>query len=240
MVRAAFSVCASAAACAAPAPPPAVLPELDMAWYDELKTRLADGPTTRLSQTDFAAGTYQDITFQPRAGPEGDPARFPRGPYFLGFFAAVTIEADGVWLDLANHTLDMGRRFWLEQRFFALVQLNDRPFVPHEGPGGLNQQRGDKPVAGPGARVGAMRSAEECIVSGGVLGRSSHGGVHGNGNTRVVIERATVRDWETTGVQLNGARELVIRDVVVGPNSRDVAPRTAWSVAVFVGRQWDH
>jgi hypothetical protein len=61
-----------------------------------------------------------------------DPAAFG-----LGFFAAITIAADDVTLDLNGHTIEQSAEHALLQRFFAVLELADRPFVPGQGPHGF-------------------------------------------------------------------------------------------------------
>lgn len=62
------------------------------------------------------------------------------GPYALGFFAAITIEADNVVLDLNNHTIEASLEFSLKQRFFNVIQFSSRVFEAHDGMDILNLQ----------------------------------------------------------------------------------------------------
>jgi hypothetical protein len=54
--------------------------------------------------------------------------------YRLGFFAALTIEAEGVIIDLNGYALSQHEEHALVQRFFSLIELADQPFVPKKGP----------------------------------------------------------------------------------------------------------
>ena len=45
------------------------------------------------------------------------------GAYSMGFFAGITIEADDVTIDLNEHQLRMGDQFYLQQRWFAIIEL---------------------------------------------------------------------------------------------------------------------
>jgi len=98
-----------------------------------------------LRNSDFAGGTlrlrvpgvyelHEDVTFEPQppaplrtangTGPYDDDA------YTLGFFAALTVEAPDIVIDLRNHTLQQGRMHAaVHQRFFALIELAAAPFI---------------------------------------------------------------------------------------------------------------
>lgn len=62
------------------------------------------------------------------------------------------------------------------------------------------------------------RPPTKVILRNGVIGRSSHNGIHGNGGPRfIVIEDIVARDFEVAGIQFNGAKDLIIRRTTVGP-----------------------
>ena len=99
----------------------------------------------KLYRADFEHGTYriripgtytimEDIDFDFKANknnPNVDGAYWPtsddiaeypgagdvRGPYFMGFFAGITIECNDVTLDLNGHTLKMSEYFYYQQRW---------------------------------------------------------------------------------------------------------------------------
>lgn len=232
-----------------------VYPYETLAWYQELKASPAR--TVTLLQADFANGTYrisepgryvlaEDVDFGPLPDNdywprENDPA-YPQGAWFLGFWAAVTIETDDVWLDLAGHTLRMSSAFHLRQRFFNLVELADRVFDSHEGVASLNLQTNDRlqfggsahDLSGSGRTHGAPRHARRCIVSNGVLGLSSHNGLHSNWGSDLVFEDLVIRDFEVAGVQLNGVDRVGMRRVQVGPNLQTMPAYAALSNARFL------
>jgi len=150
-----------------------------------------------------------------------DPSAFG-----LGFFAAIAIAADGVMLDLNGHTIEQHPEHALLQRFFAVVELADRPFVPNQGPHGF------------GATIA---SATNVTIKNGTIGRSSHHGIHGNGNENVVIKNVDFVDFEVAALALNGVEGLTVvrstarnrEDVpVIGTysNARFIAPYLDWLV----------
>ena len=93
----------------------------------------------------------EDIRFNPNAGatqrgnvnddmdawrPSAEQAELYPGAgelsdaYFLGFWAAIAIEASDVTLDLNDHELAMHEAFYLQQRWFTLISLNSQYFLP--------------------------------------------------------------------------------------------------------------
>ena len=92
-----------------------------------------------LSQSDFHNGTYriqfpgtyrltEDIDFEPRPDNDHwnqlDDSHYPINQFYLGFFAAITIESNHVVVDLNGHTLQMSKKFYLLQRFFNVIEVD--------------------------------------------------------------------------------------------------------------------
>ncbi len=158
----------------------------------------------------------------------GDPdaGLYDPAAYGIGFFAAIAIEADDVVLDLRGHTLEQSAEHALLQRFFAVVELADQPFLPRQGPSDFG---------------GELRAAHRVVIRGGTIGRSSHHGIHGNDNRHVRIHDVDFEGFEVAAVALNGVEDLVISrsrarnrdDVpVIGTfsNARFIAPYVDWLV----------
>ena len=246
----------------------------DRPWYKALRAL----PVTRtLTQADFAEGTFritqpgryqlaEDIAFAPNADladsksrfwPPIHSSKFPMGQFYLGFFAAVTIETDNVWLDLNGFEIKQRFDFYVRQRWYANIELSDRAFVANEGVFSLKNQEGDKMYFNPdgtaregagglwdggagkamrhrfGAK-GAGKSANKVIISNGALGLSSHAGIHGNGNTHVVVEDVAVADFDVAGVQFNGGDYVAVVDSTVGPSHQVDVPSHRLSHAIFL------
>ena len=53
-----------------------------------------------------------------------------KDPYFMGFWAAITIETDDVILDLNDHTIAMDEIFYHQQRWFTIISLTSQYFLP--------------------------------------------------------------------------------------------------------------
>ena len=131
-------------------------------------------------------------------------AQTGRDEYFLGFFAGITIECDDVVLDLGGHEIGMSEVFYHQQRWFTVISLTSQFFLPGNGPGFF----GSDP-----------KSASNVVIRDGTIGLSSHFGIHGNYNSKVVIEDVVVKGFEVHGIQLNGFDDVSIRNVEVGPSS---------------------
>eukprot|EP00755_Sulcionema_specki_P035672 Sspe_Gene.2484::Locus_823_Transcript_2_2_Confidence_0.667_Length_2008::g.2484::m.2484 len=127
------------------------------------------------------------------AGGEYDPSA-----YGIGFFAAIAISANGVVLDLNGHTLEQSKEHALQQRFFSLIELADRPFRGGQGPHSF----------------GGLVAGKQVTVKNGKLGRSSHHAIHGNDNENVLLANLVMDGWEVAAVALNSVTGLVVRDVV--------------------------
>ncbi len=186
-----------------------------------------------LYQDDFEQGTYritqsghyklgQDIFFGPQKSNDYWPPFdlyhvYPPTAYYLGFFAAITIEADDVTIDLGGFSLQQTDEFYLVQRFFNAIELNDRVFAQNNGVSSLNYQRTDRLIEGE-ALAGSIMKPRNVVIKNGVIGKSSHSGIHGNGVTGLTIFNVNIRDFEVSGIHCNGCKNVEITDSKVGPS----------------------
>lgn len=173
-----------------------------------------------LKQSDFSRGTVritqpgiyvltEDITFHPN--PENDfqplaqdvsSGRYPiPGPYQLGFFAAITIESKDVILDLNGHTLQQSKEHYLQQRFYANIELGSSPFIKNQGPSN--------------GITGAYQFPTNITVMNGKIGLSSHHGLHGNLGTQVLLYNLYIDEFQVAGIALNGFTESILCDLYV-------------------------
>jgi len=199
--------------------------------------------TVQLSQSDFTNGTVrlrhsahyvltENIIFEPNAsdnwmptaaqtsgGANADYPTAPFGGYHLGFFAAITVEAANVFLDLNGKTLCQSVLFSVQQRFYANIELASSPFIPLQGPGSF----GDTIVA-----------ASKTLIANGNLGLSSHHGIHGNGMSEIIIQNLTIHEFEVAGIALNGGTNCLIRNVQICNMSNDITVLSTYSSARFM------
>lgn len=201
-----------------------------------------------LSQDDFSQGTYriiepgrykltEDIEFCPQKDNDYWPPtilwhKYPPAAYYLGFFAAMTVETDKVEIDLGGYTIQQCQEFYLVQHFFNVIELNNRVFVSNEGVSSLNYQKTDKPVGGPAA--GDFITPNNVVIKNGSIGRSSHAGIHGNSITNLKIHDVEIHNFEVAGIQCNGCKDVSVYDSVVGPSAHNIPVLATFSNARFL------
>lgn len=218
------------------------------AWDEAQSTcLLPPRPRVHLTQSDFAEGTYRitepgiyildgDIEFAPQPMNDYWPPmdlwhKYPPAAFYLGFFAAITIESDNVEIDLNNFEISQSREFYLLQRFYNNIELNNRVFVANEGVSSLNYQKTDRPVEGP--PTGGLITPKNVVIKNGKLGRASHAGIHGNSIEGLKIENVHIYDFEVAGVQCNGCKHVSIKQTEVGPSAQNVPTLATFSHSRF-------
>jgi len=139
-------------------------------------------------------------------------------PSPLGFFAAIVVRADDVTINLKGHTLSQSPEYLRVQRFFALIEIGSKPFVPGEGP----------------ANFGVHKAVSGTTIHNGVLGASSHHGIHGIAVKNVHLYDLKIKHFEVAGIQFNGAHATKIERVDIGPSSKSVPFLGTFSNAVFL------
>lgn len=193
-----------------------------------------------LSQKDFVDGSYiitepgyyyltEDIVFNPNHNDNLHPfdSGFPyphqtiyNHPRFqLGFFAAIIIQTNNVIFDLNNFTLSQHPIHALKQRFFALLELASKPFIPNQGPHNFGSP---------------LEPAHHLVIKNGTLGLNSHHGIHGNENHDVLIENVIFKDFEVAAISLNHASNITINQCQILHNRHDVPVKGIFSNAVFI------
>ena len=147
-----------------------------------------------------------------------DPSAFG-----IGFFAAIAVAADDVTIDLKRYTIEQSAEHTLHQRFFAVIETADRPFVPNQGPHDF------------GASITA---ANRLTITNGTIGRSSHHGIHGNNNVGVTVSNIDFVDYEVAAIHLNKVTKLKVENCT-GMNREDVPVLGTFSNARFISAYVD-
>lgn len=191
-----------------------------------------------LYQSDFDHGTYRitkpgiyklkdDIVFDPNPEDDWFPTEdqlkndYSSSAFFLGFFAAITVESSNVCINLNGHKISQSPMHALKQRFFQTIELNNSPFIMNQGPSGTFANSG-------------FIASQNIYIKNGFIGLTSHYSIHGNNNTNVYIKNVKMCDFETGGIALNQATNLVIKKCDIS-NSRLDTPVTAFfSVLRFI------
>ena len=130
------------------------------------------------------------------------------GPYAMGFFSGLSIEHDDVVIDLNGFKFEMHFDFYVQQRFFSLIEMASKPFISGQGPTNF----GNVDVVYP----------SNIVIKNGILGLTSHHAIHGNNNKNVKIFDIKMIDFEVSGIAINGFDGLTIEDVDIGPNYQNV------------------
>lgn len=138
--------------------------------------------------------------------------------YVLGFFAGITLEADGIIVDLNRYIFRQHNRHLILQKVFALIELNDQPFIPGQGPADFGPE---------------LIVANNCWITNGTLGTNSHHGIHGNNNCDIKIDHLKIERFEVTSIGINGGKNIDIDNISVD-GTADVAVLAIFSAAVFL------
>lgn len=112
----------------------------------------------------------------------------------MGFFACFVVEADDVTIDLKGHSLSMSKAFHHQQRWFSIIEVGSKVFISGQGPANFGPY---------------LVCANNVDIKNGVIGRSSHHGIHTNGFEQLYVYVVAIRDFEVAGMALNrfvGAR----------------------------------
>lgn len=191
--------------------------------------------TVLLRESDFQNGTLrvtfgnvvlklvEDVVVEPGTAPNffppADSTEYPSPPYQLGWFAAIAVEADDVVIDLNGFCMKQSQLFALQQRFYAIVELGDQPFVENQGP----------------SNFGPLKACSRVTIRNGTLGTSSHHGIHSPGGaSRILIEDLQVEDFEVAGIHLNGVNDSCVVSCAIGPTRRNVPVNGAYSQCRFI------
>lgn len=113
--------------------------------------------------------TPAEDAFDPIFDLDGDDNdEYDRNNFGLGFFSAIAITSSDVTLYLNDKTIEQSAGHALFQRFFAIIELANSPFIAGAGPA---QFVGKTPF---------KTASNVKIIGPGTLGRSSHHGKYGN------------------------------------------------------------
>jgi hypothetical protein len=226
------------------------------AWTFAQSSNEESYATHLLYQNNFVQGTYritkagyyelqEDIIFSP--DPRGDESFMPTdlqienhdyptfettptGYYAMGFFAAITIEAPDVILNLNGYSIKQSQIHKLQQRFFSCIELASAPFT--QGAGGDSNKSHGPHQFGPTP----ISTADNLYICNGELSASSHHGIHGNSAKNVIIENMNIVNYEVGAIQINGGKNIIIRNINISNSGQDVRVNFKYSQARFIDR----
>lgn len=191
-----------------------------------------------LYNSDFERGTYrilkpgiyklgENIIFNPNSGEDWFPTEsqlrneYSSSAFFLGFFAAITVETSNVCIDLNGYQISQSPMHALKQRFFQTIELNSSPFLLGEGPTGTFANSG-------------FVAAKNVWIKNGTIGLTSHYAIHGNNNCNVYISSVKINNFETGGIALNQIENLVIKKCYINSSRIDTPVTAFFSVLRFI------
>jgi len=195
-----------------------------------------------LRQNNFTNGTVritkpgiyilkENISFEPNSsndfmptGPQIASGQYPvgtQGAYHLGFFAAITVEATGVILDLNGKTIKQTTLHNLQQRFYANIEMASAPFIPAQGPATFSTPSN-------------FKAGEKVLIKNGILALSSHHGIHGNTMKDIILQNLSIEDFEVAGIALNGAINSVLSNITIKNTSLNIRVLSTYSQARFI------
>ena len=139
--------------------------------------------------------------------------------YGLGFFAAIAIEGSGVLINLNNFSIQQHEEHALQQRFFAVIELADQPFIPFQGPSNFGA---------------VLRSAKNVWIFDGKIGLSSHHGLHGNQADNVLLTNLDFENFEVAAISLNGSKNLAMENISINNNRHNIPVLGTYSAGRFI------
>eukprot|EP01083_Nonionella_stella_P235151 827155_1 len=134
------------------------------------------------------------------------------GAFALGYFAAISIETSHVHINLHGRTIQMHWHFYLQQRFFSVIEIAPSPFLPHVGPANFGTY---------------FVSVHDVSIYNGEIGLSSHHGIHANNASTILIKDLKIHTFEVAGIALNGFANVTLKNIDIGP-SFDQVPFTGY------------
>ena len=118
---------------------------------------------------------------------------YPFDKFGVGFFAAISIDAENIVIDLNGHTLEQSNSHALTQRFYANIETANSPFLPHQGPHSFGS---------------TFKPASRLMICNGTLGRSAHHGIHGNNQSHLIVKDVEFVNYEVSMSSLNGGSHM--------------------------------
>ena len=103
----------------------------------------------------------------------------------------------------------MDNIFYLQQRYFTLIECGAKYFLPNQGPSNWEMN-------------GEYYASHLEIVGPGILGLTSHHAIHGMRNENVYIHNIDITNFEVAGIQCNGCNNINIDTVTVGPQNTNI------------------
>ena len=161
------------------------------------------------------AGHYrltENVCFQPTA----TPTDADKPVHSRGWVCALSIEHDDVDLDLGGHTMQQSDSHARSMRFFTTVLIG-RAFFRSATQGPFN--------------MGGSECVRRVSIHDGQFGQSSHFHIFSPCCADVKIVDLRCQNFEVAAVQLNSANDILVKNLLVGPNRAPVELGSAFTHA---------
>lgn len=140
----------------------------------------------------------------------------------FGFMAGIIVNACDVIIDLCGYSIQQSIRDFCLQRFFALIQLNNMPFIIGKGP--ILENRTE------------IILPKNVTIKNGKFGLTSHQAILGNKNDNLTLYDINVSNFEVTGITLNNTTNLKFHDSIIHSANKNVPVTPFFSGFIFIYR----
>jgi hypothetical protein len=147
----------------------------------------------------------------------------------LGWFAAISMRGHDVTLDLNYKTIQQGPTHYLRQRFYANIELADRPFIENQGP--VSPIATDEFFAG---GFGDLNFCTNCAIVDGFLSRASHHGIHGSLPINAYVANLQIDEYEAACISINSLRDSVFYNIDCSGSFEQIQVQAQFSQSIFM------
>lgn len=147
----------------------------------------------------------------------------------LGWFAAIAMRGHDVTLDLNYKTIQQGPTHYLRQRFYANIELADRPFLTNQGP--VSPIATDDFFAG---GFGDLNFCTNCAIVDGFLSRASHHGIHGSLPINAYVANLQIDEYEGACISINSLRDSVFYNIDCSGSFEQIQVQAQFSQSIFM------
>jgi len=140
----------------------------------------------------------------------------------FGFTAGIIIKVCDVEIDMCGYSIEQSIQDFCLQRFFALIQFNDMPFIIGKGP--ILEKR-EKII-----------TPNNLVIKNGKFGLTSHQAILGNKNNKITLSNISVSNFEVTGITLNDVDNLDFNNSIIHSSNSNIPLSPFFSAFIFIYR----
>jgi hypothetical protein len=95
------------------------------------------------------------------------------------------------------------------------------PFIPAQGPATFSTPSN-------------FKAGEKVLIKNGILGISSHHGIHGNTMKDIILQNLSIKDFEVAGIALNGAINSILYNITIKNTCNNCRVLSTYSQSRFI------